>query len=73
MPFFKKPVIPIGIIEYYGLRTVSQETVSQVLGIAVGDTLAVFSAGIPGTDQNRVIVERLEGIPGVVQARVQLV
>ena len=71
--FAQNPVIQIGIIEYYGLRTVPQETVSQVLDIAVEDTLADASAGITGTDQNRAIVERLEGIPGVAQVRVKLV
>ena len=55
--------IPIGTIDYYGLRTVSEEAVSQVLGIAVGDTLGESKAAV---------VERLEGIPGVVQARVLL-
>ena len=54
--------IPIGIIDYYGLRTVSEEAVSKVLGIAVGDTLPEPSSAI---------VERLEGIPGVMEARVQ--
>ena len=53
---------PIGTIDYYGLRTVSRQAVSQVLGIAVGDTLPASTPDI---------VERLEGVPGVVQARVQ--
>ena len=57
------PDLPIGAIDYYGLRTVSEEAVSQVLGIAVGDTLAEPSSAI---------VERIEGVPGVEQARAQL-
>ena len=61
-------ILPIGIIEYYGLRTVSQDTVSQVLGLAAGDTLVINTG-----NEQRDIAERLEEIPGVVQARVHIV
>ena len=61
---FKKPAMAIGTIDYYGLRAVSEKAVSQKLGIPLGDTLAESSAAI---------VERLEEVPGVVQARVQTI
>ena len=55
---------PIGIIDFYGLRTVSETEVRNVLGIQEGDP---FPASGPAEAENR-----LEGIPGVSRARLEL-
>ena len=58
--------MPIGTIDYYGLRTVSQQAVSQVLGVAVGDTLEWSGAW----RRFQPVLERLEITPGIAEARV---
>jgi hypothetical protein len=53
----------IGIIDFYGLRTVSEEQIRAVLGIEEGDTLH-FDRDSSGADLKR----RLAEIPGVTRA-----
>ena len=52
---------PVGIIDVYGLRTVSEQQVRAALGFAVGDTF-------PGGKEE--LEQRLARIPGVVRARI---
>jgi hypothetical protein len=51
---------PIGIIDYYGIRSVSPDLIRQKLGIHIGDT--------PSTEQMSDAKHRLEAIPGVAEA-----
>ena len=59
---------PIGIIHFYGLRTVSEEQVRAVLGIEEGDTLHP-DRDPSGADLKR----RLAEIPGVTRAGLALI
>lgn len=59
--------IPIVTIDYYGLRTISEQAVSQKLGIAVGDTLEWSNAW----RRFQPVIERLEEMSGVAEARVE--
>ncbi len=52
---------PIGVIEFYGLRKVSEAQVREVLGVKEGDQPPSSTSAIE---------KRLEKIPGVLQARV---
>ena len=52
---------PIGVIDFYGLRKVSEAQVREVLGVKEGDQ---------PPSSTSVIEKRLEEIPGVLQARV---
>ena len=52
----------VGVIDFYGLRTVSERDVREVLGISEGDAL-------PKSRVNS--EEALEDLPGVVRARLQ--
>ena len=54
----------IGIVDFYGLREISESEVRAALGITVGDPVPT------STDD---IVERLEQIPGVVRAHIGIV
>ncbi len=54
----------IGIIDFYGLRTVSEEQIRAVLGIEEGDTLRSDRDSSRAADARR----RLAGIPGVTRA-----
>ena len=65
-PFLLAQIPPIGIIDFYGLRKVSEAQVREVLGIKEGDLL-------PPSTSESVIEARLEAIPGVKQARLGLV
>jgi len=51
---------PIGVIDFYGLRKVSEAQVREVLGVKEGDHPPSSTSAI---------VKRLEKIPGVLQAR----
>jgi hypothetical protein len=55
----------IGIIDFYGLRTVNEQQVRDALQIAVGDS--VMPERFDGVER------RLRVIPGVVDARLHLV
>ena len=55
---------PIGLVELYGVRKVSEERIRSAIGVRVGDPLSVPKAAIE---------ERLEKVPGVVLARLQAV
>ena len=52
---------PIGVIDVYGLRTVSEERVRAALGVKIGDAFPESKADVE---------RRLTAIPGVVHARV---
>ncbi len=54
----------IGHIEYYGLQKVSTQRIARALGLHVGDPLPPSKGDVE---------ERLEKVPGVVQARVEAV
>jgi hypothetical protein len=54
----------IGIIDFYGLRKVSETRLRRALGVKEGDAL-------PGSKDN--LEERLEKVPGVVRAQVTAV
>ncbi|HEY0510409.1 MAG TPA: hypothetical protein VGH73_00805, partial [Thermoanaerobaculia bacterium] len=55
---------PLGIIDFYGLRSLSEAQARQALQIKVGDTVSDFPAAAQ---------HRLEALPGVAQARFELV
>ncbi len=54
----------IGSIDYYGLRKVPQSHIQKVLGVSVGDPLPASKGDVE---------DRLEEVPGVVQARLEAV
>src|SRR5262249_25562806 len=54
---------PIGLIEFYGFRTVSAAKARQVLGLKEGDPAS------KGAAQNAVLEQRLEKLPNVERAR----
>jgi hypothetical protein len=54
----------IGVIDFYGLRKVSEERVRKALGFKEGDPLPSSKAAVE---------ERLETVPGIVRARLQAV
>ena len=56
---------PIGIIDFYGLRKVSEAQVREVLGVKEGDHP-------PSSASQSAIEKRLEEIPGVLQARLHV-
>ena len=56
----------IGTIDYYGLRTVSEDAVRSVLSVEVGDPK-------PSESERSAIESRLMQIPGVVAARLQTI
>ncbi len=56
---------PVGIIDFYGLRTVTVKQVSDALPISVGDS--------PMPENFASVERRLRAIPGVVDARLNLV
>jgi hypothetical protein len=58
------PMPPLGIIDFYGLRTVSEEQARQALRIKEGDPLP---------DNPTEAERRLEALPGVAQARINRV
>jgi hypothetical protein len=60
---------PIGVIDFYGLRTISEEEVSQAFDVKKGDTFPASRSDWGSRES--AIVERLEGIPGVVKAWLQ--
>jgi len=55
---------PIGIIDFYGMRTITERQVRQALQIKEGDTLS---------RQPKDARRRLEALPGVVEARLNFV
>jgi len=55
---------PIGLVELYGVRKVSEERIRSAVGVRTGDPLTVAKAAVE---------ERLEKVPGVVTARVEAV
>jgi len=59
-----RQIPPIGIIDFYGLRSVAEQQVREALQIKEGDSLS----GEPKEAR-----PRLEALPGVAQARVNLV
>ncbi len=54
----------VGVIDFYGLRKLSEERVRKVLGVQEGDRLPASKGALE---------EKLEQIPGVVMARVEAV
>jgi hypothetical protein len=62
---------PIGIIDFYGLRSVSADAVRGALTVHVGDTLTITDDGLPAVIRES---ERLVGdVPGVERARIDAV
>src|SRR5213592_2557900 len=57
-------VPPVGIIDFYGLRSVSEQQVRQTLQIREGDALP---------DSVKELERRLEALPNVQQARLERV
>lgn len=55
---------PIGIIDFYGLRTVTEQQVRAALQIKEGDSLS---------DEPKDARRRLKALPGVAQARLEMV
>lgn len=55
---------PIGIIDFYGLRTVTEQQARAALQIKEGDSLS---------DEPKDARRRLEALPGVAQARLEMV
>src|SRR5215217_4490443 len=64
LPLAAQQMPPLGIIDFYGLRTLPESTVRRTLGIREGDPVP-DSAG-PAT-------RRLRALPGVADARLNLV
>jgi POTRA domain, FtsQ-type len=68
--FFMLPALqdpefpPIGIIDFYGLRSISEQQVREALQIKEGDTLS---------SEPKEAKKRLESLPGVAEARIQIV
>jgi len=60
----------IGIVDFYGLRTLSQAIVRQALQLKEGDSLASEEQAHIRAEQARV---RLQSLPGVVQARLNFI
>jgi hypothetical protein len=60
---------PLGIIDFYGLRTVSEAQVLQVLPYHLGDTIDVGQFKL----QKHAVEQKLASIPGVVEAHLTLV
>ncbi len=54
----------IGVIDFYGVRRVSQARLRQALGVREGDTLPASKGDVE---------DRLERVPGVIRARVEAV
>jgi hypothetical protein len=52
---------PIGIIDFYGLRTVTEKEVRNALSVKAGDA-------VPGEDARGEIIKRLKAIPNVEDA-----
>ncbi len=59
-----RQIPPVGMIEFYGLRTVAAADVRRALQIAEGDPVPEDTVGV---------TRRLEALPGVVSARVSAV
>src|SRR6059036_1136435 len=65
LPASQDPQIPpIGIIDFYGLRSVSERQAREALQLKEGDTLS---------GERKEARQRLESLPGVKEARVHLV
>lgn len=65
LPVLQEPQIPpIGIIDFYGLRSVTEQQVRAALQIKEGDSLS---------DEPKEARRRLEALPNVAQARLNLV
>ena len=60
---------PLGIIDFYGLRTVSEAQVLQALPYHLGDTIDIDQF----KSQKHAVEEKLASIPGVVEAHLTLV
>ena len=60
-PLAAQQVLPIGIVDFYGLRRVSESDARRALGIAEGDSL------VP--DSMAPALRRLRALPGVADAR----
>jgi hypothetical protein len=56
---------PVGVIDYYGIRTVARRDVEVALGIRVGDSLRISKR-----EDIEAIESRIRSVPGVVTARV---
>jgi hypothetical protein len=54
----------VGLVELYGVRKVSEERIRAAVGVSEGDPLPSSKADIE---------ERLEQVPGIIQARIQAV
>jgi hypothetical protein len=58
---------PVGTIDFYGLRTVSENQVREKLGLKEGDA-------VPGSKAEKTEIEkRVESLPNVIEARVNAV
>ena len=64
-PLLLAQMPPIGIIDFYGLRKVSEAQAREVLGVKEGDHP-------PSSASKSAIEKRLEEIPGVLQARLNV-
>jgi HEAT repeats len=60
---------PLGIIDFYGLRTVSEAQVLQVLPYHLGDTIDIDQF----KSRKHAVEQKLASIPGVVEAHLTLV
>jgi len=60
---------PLGIIDFYGLRTVSKAQVLQALPYQLGDTINIDQF----KSQRHAVEQKLASIPGVVEAHLTLV
>lgn len=58
------PTLRIGAVDFYGVRKLSVERLRRTLGVAEGDRLPPSKAALE---------ERLEALPGIVQARLEAV
>ena len=59
---------PVGIIDFYGLRRISEDQVRSVLGVKEGDTLSTS-----GSFSDAEVERRLAEIPEVARARLEMV
>src|SRR5438034_350069 len=60
-----RPSDSIGILDFYGLRTITQQPVRKALDLAEGDT-------VPQTASEAAeVIRRLEKVPGVARARLE--
>jgi hypothetical protein len=64
LPLAAQQLPPIGIIDFYGLRTLPESTVRGTLGLREGD---------PAPDSAGPATRRLRALPGVADARLNLV